>query len=633
MKKIFKLLYTFVIGCILFSGTEVFAFTTSLGGNKNIDANGTFTVTMSLSGATDLVALDAVLSYDSNKLELTGSSGLGGWQTQVAKKIVGANSNGLNGSGSIVTLTFKAKSSFVAGETTTISVTSVKGSNSNVERQTGNDASITVKVNVPKSSNNNLSGLMVDGKSVNGFSAGKTSYDLGESKADSLNITATVEDSKAKVSGTGSKKINYGKNTYSVVVTAENGSKKTYTITVTKPDTRSKDNTLSSLSASPLDLKFNKNTTSYSFKVEHNVNSINISAKATDNKASVSGTGTKTLKDYVNTFNVVVKAENGSTKTYTIKVIRKDAEGNLGAVSKDNTLKSLSVEGYDIKFNKDTLEYSIEVDNLVDSINVTAVVNDKTATYEIIGNTNLSVGTNAVKINVIAENGDVKTYVINVTRKSDSPSTTIKDLNTVLDKTTSNEVIVEIRDENTILNKDTLKIMNNSNKKFIINNYNENIINYTWIIDGKNIGNASDIDTSIKFNSDNVDDINKLTNYADSVYLNFLHNGDVPNCTKIKIYVGDKYNNYERVNIYYYNQEKNKMDTVELEAEVLDGYVEFEIEHCSEYIITRSVLESKSSFNYFMVIAIIEFIVIVGYILYIKLFDKKSVKGRKKKTS
>jgi len=633
MKKIFKLLYTFVIGCILFSGTEVFAFTTSLGGNKNIDANGTFTVTMSLSGATDLVALDAVLSYDSNKLELTGSSGLGGWQTQVAKKIVGANSNGLNGSGSIVTLTFKAKSSFVAGETTTISVTSVKGSNSNVERQTGNDASITVKVNVPKSSNNNLSGLMVDGKSVNGFSAGKTSYDLGESKADSLNITATVEDSKAKVSGTGSKKINYGKNTYSVVVTAENGSKKTYTITVTKPDTRSKDNTLSSLSASPLDLKFNKNTTSYSFKVEHNVNSINISAKATDNKASVSGTGTKTLKDYVNTFNVVVKAENGSTKTYTIKVIRKDAEGNLGAVSKDNTLKSLSVEGYDIKFNKDTLEYSIEVDNLVDSINVTAVVNDKTATYEIIGNTNLSVGTNAVKINVIAENGDVKTYVINVTRKSDSPSTTIKDLNTVLDKTTSNEVIVEIRDENTILNKDTLKIMNNSNKKFIINNYNENIINYTWIIDGKNIDNVSEIDTSIKFNSDNIENINKLTNYADSVYLNFLHNGDVPNCTKIKIYVGDKYQNGDKVNVYYYNEDKNKMDTIELDIEVIDGYVEFEIEHCSEYIITRAVLNSKSSFNWFMIIAIIEFVVIAGYVLYIKLFNKKNVKTRKKKTA
>ena len=633
MKKLFKIIYTFVIGCILFSASEVFAFTTSLGGNKNIDANASFTVTMSLSGATDLVALDAVLSYDANKLELTGFSGQGGWQTQVAKKIVGANSNGLNGSGSIVTLTFKAKSSFVAGESTTISVTSVKGSDSNVERQTGNDASITIKVNIPKSSNNNLSGLMVDGKSVSGFSAGKTSYDLGESKADSLNIDATVEDSKASVSGTGSKKINYGKNTYSIVVTAENGSKKTYTITVTKPDNRSKDNTLSSLSANPLDLKFNKNTTSYSFKVEHNVTNIIISAKATDSKASVSGTGTKTLKDYVNTFNVVVTAENGSTKTYTIKVIRKDAEGNLGAVSKDNALKSLSVDGYDIKFNKDTLEYSIEVDNLVDSIKVNAVVNDSTATYEVVGDTNLSVGTNAVKINVTAENGDIKTYVINVTRKSDSPSTTIKDLETVLDKTTANEVIVEIRDENTVLNKDILKLMNDSKKKFIINNYNENIINYTWIIDGKNIGNSSDIDTSIKFNSDNIDDINKLTNYADSVYLNFIHNGDVPNGTKIKIYVLDKYQNGDKVNIYYYNEDKNKMDTIKQDIEVIDGYVEFEIEHCSDYIITKAVLESKSTFNYFMVIAIVEFIVMVGYVIYIKLFNKKSVSARKKKTA
>jgi len=633
MKKIFKILYTFIIGCILFSTSEVFAFTTSLGKNKNIDANASFTVTMSLSGATDLVALDAVLTYDANKLELTGSKGQGGWQTQVAKKIADTNANGLNGSGSIVALTFKAKSSFVAGESTVISVSNVKGSNSNIERQTGNDASVTIKVNVPKSSNNNLSSLMIDGKSVVGFSANKTSYDLGESKASSLNITATGEDSKAKIAGTGSKKINYGKNTYSIVVTAENGSKKTYTITVTKPDNRSKDNTLSSLSANPLDLKFNKNTTSYSFKVEHNVNSINISAKATDSKASVIGTGTKILKDYVNTFNVVVTAENGSKKTYTIKVIRKDSEGNLGAVSKDNTLKSLLVEGYDIKFNKDTLEYSIEVDNLVDNVKVNVVVNDSNATFEIVGNTNLSVGTNAIKINVTAENGDIKTYVINVTRKSDSPSTTLKDLETVLGKTTSDEVIIEIRDENTVLNKDTLKLMNDSKKKFIINNYNENIINYTWIINGKNISNVSDIDTSIKFNSDNIENIGKLTNYADLVYLDFQHSGELPNGTKVRIYVGDKYNNNEKVNVYYYNEDKNKMDTVELDVEVLEGYAEFEIEHCSEYVITKSVLESKSTFNYFMIIAILEFVVIVGYILFIKLFNNKNIKTRRKKNA
>jgi len=623
-----KILYIFTLLLVMFTSSKVMAFTTSLDGNKKIDANTSFNVTMSLSGATDLIALDAVLSYDKGKLELTNSSGLGGWQTTVASKIVGANSNGLNGSGSIVSLTFKAKSSFLAGESTTISVTNVKGSNSNVERQTGNDVSITVSVNVPKSGNNKLTGLSVDGKSVSGFNSDKVTYDLGTTSNSSIEISGTVEDSKASISGVGKKTINYGKNTFNVVVTAENGSKKTYTIIITKPDNRSTDNSLSSLSIKGLDLKFNKNTTNYSFKVEHSVNSIVINAKANHDKATVSGTGSKNLKDYVNTFNVVVTAENGSKKTYTIKIMRKDVDGNLGALSRDNTLKSLTVDGYDIKFNKDTLEYGIEVDNLVDSIEVNATLNDDKATYEIVGNNKLNVGTNTVKINVTAENGEIKTYVINVTRKSDLPSTSLKDLETVLNKTTANEIIIDIKDENTTLDSKILSLMKKSGKKFIINSYDNEIIKYTWIIDGKKIGDINLIESTLKFKIDNEDEINKLTNYAEKIYLNFSHEGNLPDGTEIKVYVGDKYKNYSRLKLYHYNKDKNKMELVNKEIEVLDGYVQFEIDHCSLYIMTMATLAKESSFNIFTLIAILEFIVIIGYIGYIKFFPKD--KKRKK---
>jgi len=484
---------------------------------------------------------------------------------------------------------------------------------------------INVTVKPPKSKNNNLSNLTVGGSLVSGFSSNKTSYDLGEVTSTSINIGATAEDSKSSVSGTGTKNLNYGKNTFNVVVTAENGSKKTYTITITKKDTRNKDNTLSSLSASPLNLKFNKNTTSYSFNVEHNVNTITINAKATDGKASVSGTGTKTLKDYVNTFNVVVTAENGSKKTYTIKVIRKDAEGNLGAVSKDNTLKSLKVEGYDIKFNKDTLEYSIEVDNLVDSIKVTAQTNHSAATHEITGDTNLKVGANSVKIKVVAENGDSKTYTINVNRKSDAPTTTISGLGNILDKTTANEVVVEIKDDNTVLDTKTLELIKNSKKTIIINNYNNSIINYSWTINGNNIKDINQIETYIKFTSEKLEDIGKLTNYADAIYLNFNHEGELPKDTKVKVYVGDKYQSDTKVNIYYYNEKNNKMDLVEKDVVVTDEYIEFEIEHCSEYIITRTNL-NNTSFNIFMPIATIETILIAGYIIYTKFIKKTKVK-------
>lgn len=623
MKRLFNILYTVIIGLIIFTTFEVKAFTTTLSGNQNIDPNTSFTITMNLSDASDLIALDAVLSYDTSKLELTSSKGQGGWQAVVASKIAATNSSGLTGSGSIVSLTFKAKSTLLAGEKTKISITNVKGSNSNVERQTGNDASFTVKVNVPKSDNNNLSSLSVDGTSISNFNKTKTSYDLGETTSDSINIAAICEDSKSSVVGVGRKTINYGKNNFNIVVTAENGSKKTYTITITKPDNRNKDNTLASLTISSLNLKFNKNTTNYSFNVEHSLDNITINAKASDSKASVSGIGKKTLKDYVNTFNIIVTAENGSKKTYTIKIIRKDAEGNLGALSKDNSLKNLSIEGYDIKFNKDTLEYNIEVDNLIDSINVLATTSDKNATYEIINNQNLSVGNNVVKVNVTAENGDIKTYIINVNRKSDSPTTTLKDLETTLKKTTAKEVIVEIKDLNTNLDDKIIKIIKDSKKKVVINNYNDNKIDYSWIIDGNEIDDIFSLETSIKFDSDNIDQINKLTNYADSIYLNFGHNGKLPKKTKVKIYVGNKYDDNTIVNVYHYNKEKNKMDVVDIKIEVLDGFVEFEPIHCSEFIITRATFSSDAPFNWFILIAVIEFIVIIGYIIYITFIGKK----------
>lgn len=575
---------------------------------------------------TTFAAGGVTVSTSSITLEHGASSSFKITATNSAGKItITSNNTGV--------VTVDKTSEWVENQTITVNVKAVSAGSTTItvnvnaatfdEEPINTTYTINVVVKPPKSSNNNLNNLSVNGTLLNGFSSSKTSYDLGTTTSGSINITATAEDGKSSISGTGNKNLNYGKNTFNVVVTAENGSKKTYTITITRPDNRNTDNTLSSLSASPLDLKFNKNTTNYSFNVEHSVKSITINAKANNGKASVSGTGTKTLNDYVNTFNVIVTAENGSQRTYTIKVIRKDADGNLGFVSKDNTLKELSIEGYTIEFNKEKIEYSIEVDNLVDNIKVNAKTNDGNATYEVVGNTNLKVGQNTVKVNVTAENGSVKTYVINVTRKSDAPTATIKDLESILEKTTAKEVIIEIKDDKTTLDNKTLTAIKNSKKHFVINNYVDNMIKYTWIIDGKNIDDIKNIETYIKFVSDNKEAIDKLTGYSDSIYLNFGHEGKLPKGTKVKVYVGDKYQDGTVVGIYHYNEDKNKMDTIDKEIKVNDGYVELEIEHCSEYIITRANINSQS-FNWYMLIAIIEFVLFVSYIVFTKFIVKKA---------
>ena len=85
-------------------------------------------------------------------------------------------------------------------------------------------------------------------------------------------------------------------------------------------------NTLSSLSVSgqAISPKFDKNTLNYSVTVPNNVTNVTINATATDAKATVSGKGSKNLSEGSNKFSIVVTAENGSKKTYTINITRKE---------------------------------------------------------------------------------------------------------------------------------------------------------------------------------------------------------------------------------------------------------------------------------------------------------------------
>ena len=89
--------------------------------------------------------------------------------------------------------------------------------------------------------------------------------------------------------------------------------------------------------------------------------------------------------------------------------------------SSDNYLSSLSVEGYSIDFDKDKLEYSLDVDDDVANIDVSAKANDDKATVIGTGNIKLTDGINNIKITVIAENGNERVYTLLVNVKDIDP--------------------------------------------------------------------------------------------------------------------------------------------------------------------------------------------------------------------
>ena len=206
------------------------------------------------------------------------------------------------------------------------------------------------------------------------------------------------------------------------------GSGSSVTIKMSAP--KSTNNFLKSLSVSEGKINFNKATTAYNITVDNKVDKLTLNAEQEDEKASITGTGAKTLKLYKNTFKVVVTSESGAKKTYTINVVRKDEAGNTSdptVTTKpnvetpkpvvDNTLKSLEITGHKLDFKSDTLSYTIEVDNKVTDLDISALPASNEAEVKINKPETLVVGDNIITIDVTTPEGEVKTYTINVTRK------------------------------------------------------------------------------------------------------------------------------------------------------------------------------------------------------------------------
>ena len=89
------------------------------------------------------------------------------------------------------------------------------------------------------------------------------------------------------------------------------------------------------ISSGNLSPGFSPSTTSYTVRVDHNVTVCTISAKTADSKATYQVTGSKNLSVGSNVRKVIVTAESGKTKTYTIQILRADSDGKIEEPDKD----------------------------------------------------------------------------------------------------------------------------------------------------------------------------------------------------------------------------------------------------------------------------------------------------------
>lgn len=391
------------------------------------------------------------------------------------------------------------------------------------------------------------------------------------------------------------------------------GTSSSVTVTVAIP--KSSNNNLSALTVNnSLVSGFNSSTRAYSLTVNNNISSISIGATAADSKSSISGIGSYALNVYNNTFYITVTAENGSKSVYTLNVIRKDSNGLSAPLSTNNLLGALGIEGYDIGFDPNKLDYSLSVENNISSVKITANAQDSKSKVEIEGNINdLQIGDNNIKVIVTAENGDRKTYKIVIKRKEEGPTTTLGELIKVIDSTTAKQVNVDIKDENTIITSEMISTIKKNSKNITVNYYKGDTVIYKWELNGNNFGDISSMDLGISFDTKNKDKIASLTNYADNLYLNFAYSGELPSETYVSVNVSDKYSDGSIVNLYYYDEESGEITLVSNNLEVKNGYLKFNIKHCSEYILSMSnFMEEENGFSIYQIMCYILGVMVIG---------------------
>ncbi|HMS83405.1 MAG TPA: cadherin-like beta sandwich domain-containing protein [Nitrospira sp.] len=318
-----------------------------------------------------------------------------------------------------------------------------------------NQTSKTYRITVLRaaSSNNNLSGLHVkigagDQPLSPTFSPGETRYNVEVgTKVSSITLEATKADPSAVISGDvpneGQATIQLdGPGTQkdvSVHVAAQNGSIKTYTITVTRAAPSSNNNlSVLSVTSGTLSPPFTAAQLAYTVDVPTNVANVDVSATKADPDAVMSGsvsagTGQASgqasialgMPGTATTMSITVTAPNGTFKTYTVTINRR--------ASSDSTLAGLNVTvgSLDPPFASNTVNYTVAIDLLVDSVTISATKTDPNATLSSLGTVIAAPGTptgqmtvspqfgigTTIDMTVIAQDGiNTTTHTITVTR-------------------------------------------------------------------------------------------------------------------------------------------------------------------------------------------------------------------------
>ena len=131
-----------------------------------------------------------------------------------------------------------------------------------------------------------------------------------------------------------------------------------------------------------------------------------------------------------------------------------------------------------------------------------------------------------------------------------------------------------------------------------------------------------DLRLSLDANTNNTAKINEEVK-NDKLIITFDYHGDLPLETTVRLNVQNRFKNGEELYIYYYNPELDQIEYVDHGIEVKNGYVEFQIDHCSDYFLTAAVVNDAVNNPQSINLIIIGLVIVVFILIAITLFQAK----------
>lgn len=321
-----------------------------------------------------------------------------------------------------------------------------------------------------------------------------------------------------------------------------------------------------------------------------------------------------------------------TTKTTTTTKVREEAPITNNSttttttttqVALNNTfLTKLEIENYEINFDKNILEYRINVNNDVENIKFNYELEDKTSKVEIKKDEKLKIGENKIEIIVTNEKAETSIYVINVFKEDKKQELTFNEEN-ILKSIKENNKIIDIKvdnKDNKIISTKIMKELMDSKKTLNLTVYDNNKKIYSFIIDGSKINDIKEVDFNLNSNSDYKSKIYSLIDNKENIIISFKSNGTLPAGTKIVLH-NTKLNN--KAYLYYYNQNKNSLEYI-TDYKIENNELSLNLENAANYVILNSKLNTNYSVLFIIASLIVIIIVLITLIFY---FQNKKIQN------